>query len=351
MEKKNTLLAVIVLMACWTAHVFASTNAAVLPLLISPGARASGMGEAFVAVSDDATATYWNTGGLAFQKDWEFTFMHANWLPQLVSDMSIEFFAIRKDVESLGGTLAGNVTYFNYGKQIRTGPDSPEPIGEFQSSDLALTLCYGTKLSSNLGLGVGMRYIRSNLSDQGAGAEKGSGVGTSFAVDIGLLYKMAFIKGLTFGLNLANMGPKITYIDAAQADPLPTNLKVGFAYQALDNEFNKLLLTVDTNKLMVVRNQDGTSDPVLKALISAWSDGSMGEQASRLISSAGAEYCYNKMIFLRAGYYYDYEGRVKYPSFGAGLQYYKYRFDFAYVNAEEGHPLADTMRFSLTAGF
>lgn len=153
------------------------------------------------------------------------------------------------------------------------------------------------------------------------------------------------------GLNLSNMGPKITYIDAKQADPLPTNLKIGLSYKALDSEFNKLTLSIDTNKLLVVRHKDGTSDSFYKAIFSSWSDGSIADQMNRLISSAGAEYVYNNMIHLRAGYYYDYEGRVKYPTFGAGLQYAKYRFDFAYVAAAEGHPLSDTMRFSLTAGF
>ncbi len=334
-----------------SVQVFATSSAAVLPLLISPGARASGMGEAFVAVADDATATFWNTAGLAFQTGREITFMHANWLPQLVSDMSIEFLAYRQRFASLGGTLAANITYFNYGEQTRTGEQGPEPLGTFRSWDLAVTLCYGAKISQNVGLGVGMRYIRSNLAEMGAGAEKGNGVGSSFAVDFGVLYKMAFLKGLALGMNLSNMGPKITYVDAAQADPLPTNFKIGLSYQVLDNEFNKLMIAVDTNKLMVVRHKDGTSDPFYKALATAWSDGTLNEQANRLISSCGAEYCYNNMIYLRAGYYYDYDGRVKYPAFGAGLQYYKYRFDFAYVAAEQGSPLSDTMRFSLTAGF
>ena len=328
----------------------ATSSAAVLPLLISPGARASGMGESFVAIADDATATFWNAGGLAFQTGREITFMHAKWLPQLVSDMAIEFLAYRQHFESLGGTLAGNITFFDYGTQ--EGRDEyNNDTGTFRSWDLAASLCFGTKLSSNVGLGVVMRYIRSNLSEQNIGTAKGSGVGSSFAVDLGLLYRIAFVKGLSFGMNLSNMGPKIAYVDAAQADPLPTNLKVGFSYVVLDNEFNKLLISIDTNKLMVVRHDDGTSDSFYKALISAWSDGSIREQANRLRSSCGLEYCYNSMIYLRTGYYYDYDGLVKYPSFGAGLQYSKYRFDFAYVAAQQGHPLSDTMRFSLTAGF
>ena len=165
-----------------------------------------------------------------------------------------------------------------------------------------------------------------------------------------VLYKFPFLPRLSFGANLSNLGPKITYVDADQADPLPTNLKIGLAYKVLDMEYNKLTLCLDTNKLLVVRNEDG-SDAFYKAVFTAWGDGSISEQLNRLISSIGAEYVYNNMIHLRAGYYYDQEGKVKYPSFGAGLQYSRFRFDFAYVAAEQGHPLSDTMRFSLTAGF
>ena len=337
------------------SNLFAVSQAAVLFLLISPGARASGMGEAFVALADDATAVYWNPAGLAFQTGNEITIMHMQWLPQLVSDMYYEFLAYRRHFESLGGTLGANVTFLNLGEQVHTGEQGPEPLGTFHSWDLAVTLCYATKLNENLGLGVGMRYIRSNLAPMGAGEEKGRGVGSAFAVDLGVLYKFPFLRGFSFGLNLQNLGPKITYIDAAQADPLPTNLKIGIAFRLLNTEYNRLTLAADTNKMLVRgrEQEDGTwkYDPFYKAVFTSWGDGSISDQLGRLISSVGAEYVYNNMIFLRAGYYYDPEGKVKYPSFGAGLQYSAFRFDFAYVAAEQGSPLSDTMRFSLTAGF
>ena len=351
MKKAVVILLVLVLSLTVVSNLFAVSQAAVLFLLISPGARSAGMGEAFVALADDATAIFWNPAGLAFQEGREITIMHCKWLPQLVSDMAYEFLAYRQHFESLGGTLGANVTYLNLGEQHRTGEAGPEVLETFQSWDLAVTLSYATKVRSNLGLGVSVRYIRSNLSPVGAGEEKGQGVGNAFAVDLGVLYKFSFIRGLSFGANLSNLGPKITYIDAAQADPLPTNLKIGLAYRVLDMEYNRLTLTMDTNKLLVVRHEDGSTDPFYEAVFTSWTDGSLADQSGRLISSVGIEYVYNSMIYLRAGYYYDEEGKVKYPSFGAGLQYSSFRFDFAYVAAEQGHPLSDTMRFSLTAGF
>ena len=354
---KKTFIAVIVtaIGIFSVSNLFAVSQAAVLFLMISPGARSAGMGEAFVAVVDDATAAYWNPAGLAFQTKREVTLMHCQWLPQLVGDMYYEYFAYCQHVESLGGTIGGNIIFLNLGEQVWTGEQGPEPLGTFSSWDMAVSLCYATKLTPNLGLGVGVKYIRSNLAPMGAGEEKGKGVGSAFAVDLGVLYKLPFFSALSFGANLSNMGPKITYIDAAQADPLPTNLKLGLACRILDMEYNRLTIAMDTNKLLVRgrENEDGewTYDPFYKAIFTSWTDGSFADQTKRLISSIGAEYVYNNMIFLRAGYYYDQEGKVKYPAFGAGLQYSSFRFDFAYVAAESGHPLSDTMRFSLTAGF
>lgn len=350
MKKLIIICLAAILVFTAASQVFAVSQAAVLFLLISPGARAAGMGEAFVAVADDATAAYWNPAGLAFQDGREIMLMHCNWLPQLVSDMYYEFVAYRQYFESLGGTIGGNITFLNMGEQVNTAEytedGQPVVLGYFHSWDLAVTLCYATKLTPNLGLGVGLRYIHSHLAPIGAGTEKGKGVADGFAVDVGILYKMPFVRGLSFGANLSNMGPKITYIDAAQADPIPTNLKIGFAYKILDMEYNKLTLAIDTNKLLVVRDADKAQE-FYQALFTAWTD----DKADKLISSIGAEYVYNNMIFLRAGYYYDEDGKVKYPSFGAGLQYSSFRFDFAYVAAEQGHPLSDTMRFSLSIGF
>jgi len=331
---------------------YAVSEAAVLFLMISPGARASGMGEAFVAIADDATAVYWNPAGLAYQYGREVTIMHANWLPQFANDMYYDFLAYRQDVEGVG-TIGFNVTFLNMGKQTITGEDSPEPLGEFSSYDIAFAGSYGTTVTDNLAMGVTLRYIRSNLAPQGQGAERGEGKANAFAFDLGLLYKFPFwSQKLAWGMNLSNMGPKISYIDVAQADPLPTNLKTGLAFKAVNQKYNKLTFAFDINKLLVTPNGDGEgADPFYKAVITSWYDDDIDEEFRKMIYSLGAEYWYSDLIALRAGYYYDEAGKVKYATFGAGLRYSLYGFDFGYVSAGEGHPLSDTMRFSLTIGF
>lgn len=365
---KNLIIALLIATISLFAvsETYAVSEAAVLFLMISPGARAAGMGEAFVALADDATAVFWNPAGLAFQQGKELSLMHANWLPQFGSDLFYEFGAYKHHLEGIG-TVGLNVTFLNLGKQIITDESGPEPLGEFSSYEMAFSATYGTKIMENWGVGLGLRYIRSNLSSVGAGAEKGDGRANAFAFDLATLYKVPFLPALSFGANLSNMGPKITYIDAAQADPLPTNLKVGLAYKIVNSKYNKLTVTGDLNKLMVTRHADGTSDPFYKALVtSPWTIvekerqniGSEDDEkvvAERKIFngilSGGAEYWYSDLIALRAGYYWDRPGKVEFMSFGAGIQYHLYRFDFAYVSAAEGHPLANTMRFSLTLGF
>jgi len=328
----------------------AQSEAGVLFLLISPGVRAEGMGEAFVALADDASAVYWNTGGLAFQTGRELTIMHSNWLPQLASDIFYDFLAYKHHVPGLG-TFGASITYLNLGEQNVTLETGPEVVDHFTSYDFAVSAAFGTLLSENLGVGLNMKIIRSNLAPLGVGKEKGKGQAWSFGVDIGVLYKAPFLKGLSFGANLANMGPKIVYIDADQADPQPTNLKVGLAFRLLDQEYNKITLTADANKLLVRRYKDGRSDPFYKAIFTAWADEPIKEEFKDIISHVGLEYWYSDLFALRVGYWYDEIGKVKPYTFGAGLKYSLYQFDFGYIAAGQGHPLSDTMRFAFTIRF
>lgn len=342
--KKIVLLLLVLFLGTFAAESYAVSEAGVLFLMISPGARAAGMGEAFVAIADDASAVYWNPAGLAFQTGREITLMHTNWLPQFGSDLYYDFLAYRQNFEGIG-VIGVNITYLNLGEQTRTDETGNE-LGTFNSHEFAVTAAYGTRLSENMSVGIGLRFIRSSLSDVGAGSEKGDGKANAFAVDLGWLYKASFVRGLSFGANLSNMGPKITYIDAAQASPLPTNLKIGAAYKILDSEFNRLTVAVDINKLLVVVHNDKPADPFYKAIFTAW------KNVDDIIYGAGLEYWYSNLIALRTGYHVDNEGKANYATFGFGIKYSLYRFDFGYVaTGDEGHPLSGTSRFALTIGF
>jgi len=327
------------------------SQAGVLFLKISPGARPGGMGETFVALADDASSTWWNPAGLAYAKHDELTLMHSNWLPQFkFNDLYYDFLSYVHLVPEWG-TFGGNIIFLNLGESTRTD-ETGNQLGTFSSYELAVTGSYGSQMTENTALGVSMRFIFSHLSDRGAGAERGSGEATSVGVDIGWLWRTPLRK-LNLGANLSNMGPRVAYIDHAQADPLPTNLKFGFAYHIVDSPYNTLTLVGDVDKELVRIQKNGQPDPFYIAMVSAWGDhdGTMKNFLNTMIYHTGLEYWYSDLVALRVGYWNDDLGKVKPITFGASLKYSLYRFDFSYVSAGEGHPLQDTMRFSLSIGF
>jgi hypothetical protein len=345
-------------------NLFAQGESAVPFLLIAPGARPGGMGEAGVALANDATAIFWNPAGLAFQYEdpetdsrGEASLMHVKWLPQFnFSDLWYDYLAARYYIDDIG-MIGTSITFLNLGKNIATD-ESGNEIGTFDSFEYAITVAYATKLKENLGIGINLKFIQSNLTDKNlqVGSENRDGRSSSFAVDFGLKWNPAYeflSNRLSLGLNLSNFGPKMTYIDEAQADPLPTNLRLGLAYKLVDDEFNKMTIVYDMNKLLVVRDQDG-SDNVFKAVFySAWTKGSLSERLRKIQHSVGLEYWYGNLIALRAGYFYEDKdfGARKFFTFGAGLKYYIFGIDFGYISASEDHPLSDTMRFSILIEF
>jgi len=333
-----------------SAQASSVSQAGVLFLKITPGARPGGMGEAFVAVADDATATWFNPAGLAYIEHNELTMMHVNWLPQFkFEDLYYDFLSYVHQVPDWG-TFGANIVFLNLGETERRD-EANRYQGTFSSYEAAITGSYGTTLNRCMAVGVNMRFIYSHLSDRGAGQEQGSGVATSIGVDVGYLWHTPLPR-LTFGANLSNMGPKVSYIDVDQADPLPTNLKMGLAYRLVDSEYNKLTAVLDINKELVRRRANGESDPFYLALFTTWkADWNDAPFWKSMIINTGMEYWYSELIALRGGYWIDKLGHISAATFGASLRYHLYRFDYSYVSAGEAHPLTDTMRFSLSIGF
>jgi hypothetical protein len=360
MKEFSIFIIMVVLVSLFPLNLLAQGEATVLFLMINPGARQGGTGEAGVALADDANAIYWNPAGLAFQyedpeldKKGEATLMHVNWLPQFnLSDMYYDYAAARYHLQDIG-TIGMAIQYISYGESIFTGEDSPEELGRFNSSEVAVTGSYALKVKQNLGLGVNLKFIHSRLSpiEVSVGAEKGKGIASSFAVDLGVLYLPGFTDKLRLGANISNIGPKVSYVDFEQADPLPTNLRLGFAYYIVKSAFNQLTLVYDTNKLLV--NRDSTKvDGVFEAMFySSWSS---GDGFKKFTHSFGLEYWYTNLIALRAGYFYEdpSAGGRKFWTFGGGLRYSVFGFDFSYIyGTVDDNPLSDTMRFSLGVRF
>ena len=345
----------------------AQGEAAVPFLEIAPNARADGMGEAGGALADDAAASHWNPAGLAFLKGQEVSVTHSNWLPQFQqSDLFYDYLAYRNHIDDWGGTIGATVTYLSLGEFTITQND-PTPLGTFKAYELAVTAGYATRVINDLGVGLNLRYIRSSLAPINVQNQQREGVSSTISFDVSTLWKPEVLdipligdvgQRFSVGLNLSNLGPKITYIDAAQADPLPTNLCVAFAAEVLKTEYNDVNIVLDFNRLLVRRRDvvDSTGnvvssnvDNLPKSLFSAWGDGGL----QKVTIGTGMEYWYGspRLIALRVGYFYEspnYGGR-KFLTFGAGIRYDIYGFDFSYLSANTDiSPLAETLRFTLS---
>lgn len=347
----------------------AQGESAVPFLLIAPNSRAAGIGETGTGSVDDASAVFWNPGALAFMDGQEVTLTHANWLPQFgLSDLFYEYLNYRNRIDDIGGTLGASVTYLNLGEFIRTSENGTE-LGRFKAYEFAVTAGYSTKVFDDLGLGINARYIRSSLSPIGTGNEQGAGVANTVSFDIAMMWRPFDLdvdwldKKLSMGFNLSNLGPKVTYIDAAQADPLPTNLRVGLGYKLFEDEYNSMTYSVDFSRLLIRRRaevkdssgaviQKASVDALPKSLFTAWGDGS---GLKKINVSMGAEYWYGspRLIAIRIGHFFEDPsfGNRNFWTFGAGLRYDIFGFDFSYISAAEGHPLSDTIRFSLLIGW
>jgi len=364
MKKIITLSALFVLMINNSIFAQGPGTSAVPFLMIAPGAKAGGMGESGVALANDATAIFWNPAGLAFQYEdpeydaiGEASFMHTQWLPQFnFSDLFYDYFAMRYYLEDIG-MVGMSFTWLNLGESIETDTEGNEGQ-KFTSQEYAITLAYATKLEDNLGLGVNVKVIRSELAPDGVtvGTETTDGQATGFALDFGVLWEPdydIFDNKLRLGANLANFGPAIFYNDKAQADPLPTILRLGAAYKILDDDFNRITMTYETTR-MLVRKEGADADNFIEAVFySSWAKGSVKDRLNSFTHSVGLEYWYGNLIALRTGFFNEHKdfGNRKFITFGAGLVYDIFGFDFGYISDNEESPLADTMRFSLSVKF
>lgn len=371
MKALSRLLMLVFFVVTFSVKSFGQGEAAVPFLLLAPDSRAGGVGESGTGLADNSAAIFWNPAGIAFQTGTEISITHSNWLPQFKLDLFYDYLTFRQYIEELNGSVTASITYMNFGEFVRTGETDPTPLGTFRSFDAALTLGYATKVHPDWGLGFNFRLIHSRLSDVSVGEEKGKGVATSVSFDIGAMWRPRTLylpftdidigNQLSIGMNLSNLGPKIYYIDKAQADPIPTNFRLGFAYRIFGDEFNSLTYTLDFSKLLVSRDSTGSKE-FYEAIFTAWADKPFKEELRDIVTSMGLEYWYGTpgdfLFALRSGFFYEDPsyGNRKFVTFGAGIRYDIYGFDFSYITTSvfkngENHPLSDTLRFTVLIGW
>ncbi len=349
-------------------------------LQIEPDSRSGGMGMTGVAIADNAYAVFWNPAGLGNQTGTEVSFTHAPWLPALGADLSYEYLVAKHSLGS-AGTIGGHLTYFNLGTQQATD-EAGESLGEFSSYELSTGLSYGKAITPNLSVGTGARLIYSNLTGGIDVEEASTQAGVSFGVDLGVIYKGPEL-GLgqstrpTFAFSLGNVGPGISYTDSsAFSDAIPTTLRFGTAIDTRLDDFNRITLALDFNKVLVSRDSSGTYDSPLTALFSSWGARVVNTRAGQgtcasfetdtdesnddacrslgalqqLTLGAGLEYWYNDLLALRGGYFYEdpANGNRQFLTAGAGIRYSLVGVDMSYIYAlAEDSPVAGQLRFSL----
>jgi hypothetical protein len=343
----------------------AQGESAVPFLLIAPNARADAMGESGTGLGDDAAANFWNPAGLAFQIGQEVSLTHSAWLPQFQqSDLFYDYLAYRNFIPDIGGTFGASITYLSLGEFNETTPDGPEVVSTFRAFEMAATVGYATKVTDDFGVGLNLRYIHSSLAPFNVQGQDRKGVASTVSFDIATMWRPRNLGDIgnmfSLGLNLSNLGPKLTYIDADQADPLPTQLRLGIGVDVLKSQYNNITYNIDFARVLIRRypaptDSNGTvigdpppPDDLPKSLITAWEDGGL----KKVTIGTGVEYWYGepKLIGLRFGYFYEHPdyGNRKFLTFGAGVRYDIYGFDFSYLSTiEENHPLSETLRFSL----
>jgi opacity protein-like surface antigen len=307
------------------SRAFAVAESGVPSLTIPPGARPNGMGEAFAAVADDATASWWNVGGLAFMKNSNLAFMHSQLVPDLASDVYYEFLGYSAPAGDVG-VWALNLIYLTYGESIATDP-AGTPLGTFTSWEGTLTGSFAMQLGDNVGAGISMKFIRVDYAPEEFTQDNVEGSGTSFAVDVGGLWKLPKQR-LNFGLSVNNAGPNIAFIDREQSDPLPFTARLGTAYTPIADEISNLLVTLDVEQSLV------------------WLIDSEVETRRSEIWHAGVEYRYVNLLAARVGYVYDQDGDFSDPTYGLGF-IYKDKLSLDYANVPQAETLERVHRWSL----
>jgi Type IX secretion system protein PorV len=375
-----------VLLTTFTATAFAQTperinvvTTAVPFLRISPDARAGGMGDIGVATTPDASSSYFNIGKVAFNElPGGVNLTYTPWLKKIVPDVylaSAAGYYKLDDVQAISASLR----YFSLGS-IQFTDQNGNLQGSGNPREFGFDIGYSRRLSDQLGLGVGLKYIYSNLA---AGASSSIGQykpGSTVAADLGLYYSGLddVGQGWAFGVALTNLGGKIAYTDNAdQRDFIPANMGLGASYTKVIDESNKVMFGLDVNKLMVPTPPifepnpdddpavDSTNDKLAEdyrsqSVISSWftsfsdAPGGFSEELKEFQIGVGAEYSYNNQFSLRAGYFYEDEtkGNRRFFTAGVGIKYNVFNLNFSYlvptgVGNTVQNPLSNTLRFSL----
>lgn len=346
-------------------------------LIISPDARAGGMGDAGVAASPDANSIHWNPSKLALvEKKVGFSVSYTPWLRNLVPDINLAYVSFYNKLKSGDQAIGASMRYFSLG-DITFTDAAGNDIGQYKPSEFSFDLTYARQLSEKFTGGITLRYIHSNLTGGFQVENNATKAGNSVAADISSYFRTELELGnkdavLGIGLNISNIGSKISYTETGTKDFIPTNMRIGPALTVDLNEYNEITFLMDFNKLLVPtppvysdslvngeqlilygKNPDVS---VAQGIFQSFSDAPDGfsEELKEINIGTGIEYWYDHQFAFRAGYFYEHEdkGNRKYFTLGAGLKLNVIGLDFAYlIPTDQRNPLENTLRFSILLDF
>lgn len=351
---------------------FNPVKASVTSQTIAPDARAGGMGDVGAATDPDVNSQYWNPSKYPFAISRAgVSLNYTPWLRQLVNDMDLAYLAGYYRIGDYSA-VSGSVRYFSLGEvQTSSSQDGTNDM-TINPYEMSIDVGYSLMLSEHFSLGAAVRWIYSDLKYD---YTEDTSPGSAFAADISCYYQNYFNMGsrecqLGLGLNISNIGSKISFGGDDNSEFIPTNLRLGAAVMIPIDEFNRFTIAADANKLLVPtypQQKEGESteeyqDRVQKdyydvssisGIFKSFSDapGGFKEEMEEVQWSVGGEYTYNDRFSVRAGYHHESEnkGNRKYFTVGAGFKMNVFSLDAGYVIATaKSNPLDQTLRFTLS---
>lgn len=358
-------------------NMFNPVNTSVTSQTIAPDARAAGMGDVGVATDPDVNSQYWNPA------KYPFTISRAGvalnytpWLRQLVNDMDLAYLSGYYRIGE-HSAVSGSLRYFSMGEVFLA--DQIDNAGQVAGNamtinpyEMSLDVAYSLMLSEKFSIAAGVRWIYSDLTFDFA---DDTSPGSAFAADLACYYQDYVVLGerecqLGLGLNISNIGSKISFGGDNHSYFIPTNMRLGASLMIPVDEYNRFTIAADANKLLVPtypKQEEGESTEEyqqrmeddywnvssISGIFKSFGDAPNGfkEELEEINWSVGAEYTYHDKFSLRAGYHHESEnkGNRKYFTAGAGFRMNVFSLDAAYVIATaKSNPLDQTLRFTLT---
>ena len=352
-------------------------------LMIAPDARSGAMGDAGVSTLPDANSMHWNPAKFAFiDREMGLALNYTPWLRTLVPDINLSYLSGFRRIDDMQ-TIAGSLVFFTLG-DIQFTDEAGQSLGTYRPSEFALDVAYARRLGEHISGAIAVRYIHSNLTQGQDVGSMETRPGRALAADVSAYYQRELEWNtptiFSAGVNISNIGNKISYSDDINANFIPINLRLGPTLTMQLDEFNSLAFTLDFNKLLVPTPPIYARDPVTNAplidddgnyiiaegrdpnrsvvagMFGSFADapGGFREELNEITYSAGIEYWYDNQFAIRGGYFHEHEskGNRKFFTLGLGLKYNVFGLDFSYIiPVMQRSPLENVLRFSLTFDF